>query len=71
MKNLLNKYPIYIIFLEIIKGIKKRNSIFSYYFYRHLVKTWNTESLYQDIQESERDFKAGRYKTLNSVRDLM
>ncbi len=71
MKDFSHKFPIKLIYKEILKGLKVGFLYPSYLFYRHLVKTWNTERLYWDLKESENDFKEGRYKRLNSVRDLM
>lgn len=39
-------------------------------FFRHLLRLWNTEKLYRDLQQSEKDFKAGKYKVLKSLKDL-
>ncbi len=39
-------------------------------FFRHLLRLWNTEKLYRDLQQSEKDFKAGKYKVLKSFKDL-
>lgn len=39
-------------------------------FFRHLLRLWNTEKLYRDLQQSEEDFKAGKYKVLKSLKDL-
>jgi len=39
-------------------------------FFRHLLRLWNTEKLYRDLQQSEKEFKAGKYKVLKSFKDL-
>jgi len=41
-------------------------------FFRHMLRLWNTEKLYKDLQKSEKDFETGRnWKKLNSIEDLM
>lgn len=39
-------------------------------FFRHILRVWNTEKLYKDLQESKRDFEKGDYKVLKSLKDL-
>lgn len=39
-------------------------------FFRDVIRAWKRERLIADIRESQRDFKAGRYKVLRSFKDL-
>ncbi len=39
-------------------------------FFRKLLHRWEEDQLLAGIEESRRDFKAGRYKTLKSLADL-
>ncbi|HLG25671.1 MAG TPA: ribbon-helix-helix domain-containing protein [Candidatus Gracilibacteria bacterium] len=39
-------------------------------FMRHLIRLWNTEKLVRDLKDGEKAFKAGKWKTLTSLKDL-
>ncbi len=39
-------------------------------FFRHILRVWNTEKQYRDLQASKRDFAKGNFKTLKSLKDL-
>ncbi len=39
-------------------------------FFRALIKFWEEEQLFRDVQESMRDFRAGRSRKLKSLADL-
>ncbi len=55
---------------EVKKEVKDGRFASTSEFFRHLLRLWNTEKLYRELQQSEKDFKAGKYKTLKSVKDL-
>lgn len=39
-------------------------------FLRHLIRLWNTEKLYRDVQISKKQFTKGDYKIYKSIRDI-
>ena len=59
---------------EMIKAIKiatKKDGFATFSeFMRHLIRLWHEEKLYQDVMESEEDYKTGQFKTLNSIAEL-
>ena len=40
-------------------------------FFRDAVRAWEEERLYQSVMRSQRDFAAGKFKRLRSLKDLM
>lgn len=56
---------------EIKKVVKDGEYSSTSAFFRELVKMWYAEELlFRDIQKSEEDYKAGRWKVLKSLKDL-
>ena len=39
-------------------------------FFRHLLRVWNTYKLARELEESKKEFEAGKGKVLRSLRDL-
>ena len=39
-------------------------------FFRHLIRLWNTEKLALDLEQSEKEFAAGKGKKLRNINDL-
>ncbi len=57
---------------EVKKEVKEGKFASTSEFFRHLLRLWNTEKLYRDLQKSEKDFKEGKnWRRLNSLKDLM
>ena len=50
--------------------IKKRRFIPVKAFINHLIRLWNTRKLLRDIKQSEKEFSAGKFKVLKSLKDL-
>ncbi len=55
---------------EVKKEVKEGKFASTSEFFRHLLRLWNTEKLYRDVQTSKKQFERGDYKVLKSIRDL-
>lgn len=56
---------------EVKKAVKKGRYASTSEFFRYLIRRWTQEEeLYHEIQQSEREFKAGKGKRLLSLKDL-
>jgi len=40
-------------------------------FVRHMIRLWNTRKLAEELKEAQKDFEAGKFKKLRSLKDLM
>ena len=40
-------------------------------FVRHTVRLWNTHKLAEELKDAQKDFEAGKFKKLRSLKDLM
>lgn len=40
-------------------------------FFRSLVRKWEKDYLLKELNEAQKDFKAGKFKKLRSLKDLM
>ncbi|MCX6718996.1 MAG: ribbon-helix-helix domain-containing protein [Candidatus Taylorbacteria bacterium] len=55
---------------EVKKDVKSGNFASTSEFFRHLWRLWKNEQLAAEIRASERDFAKGKFKALNSFKDL-
>ena len=55
---------------EVEKEVKTGKFASKSEFFRSLFRMWEEEKLLKDIQESEREFSAGKGKKLRSLKDL-
>ncbi len=56
---------------EVRKEVKADKFASTSEFFRHLLRLWNTEKLYRDLQNAEKDWKKGKnWRKLNSLKDL-
>lgn len=55
---------------EVKREVKEGKFASTSEFFRHLLRLWNTEKLSRDLKQSEKEFKAGKYKVLKSFKDL-
>ena len=40
-------------------------------FVRNMIRLWNTHKLAEELKEAQKDFGAGKFKKLRSLKDLM
>ena len=58
--------------MEVKKAVKKGKYSSKSEFFRELLKMWASEEfLFQDIQEAEKEIKAGKLIKLKSIREIM
>ncbi|MDP3962306.1 MAG: ribbon-helix-helix domain-containing protein [bacterium] len=55
---------------EVKNEVKEGNFASTSEFFRHLLRLWNTEKMYRDLQISKKEFKKGNFKVLKSIKDL-
>ena len=55
---------------DVKQEVKKGKFASTSEFFRHLLRLWNTEKLYRDIQISKKQFEKGNFKVLKSLKDL-
>ncbi|MEK7213528.1 MAG: ribbon-helix-helix domain-containing protein [Patescibacteria group bacterium] len=55
---------------EVKKEVKEGKFASTSEFFRHILRVWNTEKLYRDVQASKKDFEKGNFKVLKSFKDL-
>lgn len=59
---------------EVVKMIKEEVKTGGYAstseFFRHLLRLWNSHKLLKELEEAEKEFKAGKGKILKSLKDL-
>lgn len=55
---------------EVEKAVKSGRYATTSEFFRHLLRLWNTHKLAEELEESRKEFEAGKGKVLRSLRDL-
>ena len=53
------------------KEVKKGKFATKSEFVRHMIRLWNTRKLAEELKEAQKDFEAGKFKKLRSLKDLM
>ena len=56
--------------VEVKREVKDGKFASTSEFFRHLLRLWNTEKLYRDLQKSQKEFKKNNFKILKSFKDL-
>ncbi len=55
---------------EVEKAVKAGNFATKSEFFRHLLRLWQEEQLLAQVEQSRREFREGKGKTLRSLKDL-
>ncbi|MEK7473138.1 MAG: ribbon-helix-helix domain-containing protein [Patescibacteria group bacterium] len=55
---------------EVERGVKQLHFASKSEFFRHLIRDWMARRLLSDVQESEREYKAGKAKKLKNPKQL-
>ena len=56
--------------IQIKKEAKKGGFSTTSEFMRHLIRSWNTMKLIQELEKSSKEFEMGKGKILKSLKDL-
>jgi Arc/MetJ-type ribon-helix-helix transcriptional regulator len=55
---------------EVERGVKQLHFASKSEFFRHLIRDWMAGRLLADVQESEREYRAGKAKKLKNPKQL-
>ncbi len=70
MRNIVNISLPRVLNKEVENEVKRSGYASKSEFFRFLIRSWKTRELTEELLESRKQFEAGKFKKLKSLRDL-